>query len=114
VNVTGKQLLANAPSQTLNLSGVTLHDISGDEITPTTATGTVRVVGCPDFDDNRVVNFAGDVISIARAVLIGPPAYPTEPEMDVDHNSSINFVGDVITTAQVALATEPQPLRCPP
>jgi hypothetical protein len=115
VNVTGKQLVPNAPSQALNLSGVTLHDISGDALLPvSTATGTVRVVGCPDFDGNRVVNFAGDVINIARAVLIGPPAYPTEPEHDVDRNGSINFVGDVITTAQVALTTEPQPLRCPP
>ena len=115
VNVTGKQLVPNAPSQALNLSLVTLHDISGDALLPvSTATGTVRVVGCPDFDDNRVVNFAGDVINIARAVLIGPPSYPTEPEHDVDRNGSINFVGDVITTAQVALTTEPQPLRCPP
>jgi hypothetical protein len=114
VNVTAKQLLPNAPFQALNLSGVALHDISGDDLPVTTATGSVRVVGCPDFDDNRVVNFAGDVINIARAVLIGPPSYPTEPEHDVDRNGSINFVGDVIATAQVALTTEPQPLRCPP
>jgi len=112
VNVTGKQLLAGAPSQALNLSGVTLHDVSGDALPVATAAGGVRVVGCPDFDDNRVVNLT-DVVNIARAALIGPPSYPTEPEHDVNGDGAINL-NDVVISAQVALTSEPQPLRCPP
>lgn len=115
VNVIGKQLLPvpqGAPSHALNLSGVTLDDISGDPLLVTTVAGSVRVVGCPDFDDNRVVSFTGDVIDVAKAALV--PGYPQKPEHDVDRNGVINFTGDVIVTAQVTLITEPTPLHCPP
>ena len=89
VNVTGKQLLPvpqGAPPQALNLSLVTLHDISGDTLPLTTTAGTVRVVGCPDFDDNRVVNFSGDVINIARAALGWPR--PLSPANIVENMSA--------------------------
>lgn len=116
VNVTGHQVLAGAPVQTINLSGVALHDVSGDALPAGTAAGSVRVVGCPDFDDNRSVTFTGDIIAIARAVLINgdPDPYPTEPEMDLDENGAVTFTGDVLIAAQVAQASQPQPLRCPP
>jgi hypothetical protein len=116
VDVTGHRVLTGAPQQALNLSGVTLHDISGDSLSVGTTNGNVRVVGCPDFDDNRNVTFTGDVIAIARAVLVNgnPDPYPTEPEMDLDGNGSINFIGDVILAAQIAQGTSPTPLHCPP
>jgi hypothetical protein len=113
VNVTGKALLPNTPSQALNLTGVTLNDISGDALLPVTTTpGSVRVVGCPDFNGDRSVSFTGDVVDVAKEALIRPAPHPSK--YDVDQNGTVNFTGDVITTAQVYFLTQPQPLHCPP
>jgi hypothetical protein len=116
VNVTGKQLLPipqGAPPQALNLSGVTLHDVSGDALVPVTTTpGYVQVVGCPDFDGNRAATFTGDVIDVAKEALIRPPLHPAK--YDVDRNGTVTFTGDVIISAKVVLMTQPTPLRCPP
>jgi hypothetical protein len=112
VNVTAKQLLPNAPFQALNLSGVALHDISGDDLPVTTAAGGVRVLTCPDFNHNRSVGFTDDVMDVAQEALIRPPPHPSK--YDVDQNGNVDFVGDVMYTAQVTFMTEPQPLRCPP
>jgi hypothetical protein len=120
VNVTGKQLLAGAPSQALNLSGVTLHDISGDTLSVTLTAGSVAVVGCPDIDNpakgvhkDGIVDFGKDVLDIAKATLIVD--YPIVPAHDVNRNGIVagDFGGDALIAAKLALLSQPQPLKCP-
>ncbi len=120
VNVTAKQLLAGAPSQALDLSGVALHDISGDALSVTTTPGYVQVVGCPDIDNplavppvykDGIVDFGKDVLDIARAALI--PGHPQVPAHDVDRNGVVDFGSDALAAAKLALLSQPLPLRCP-
>ena len=112
VNVTAKPVVAGAPYRAVNLSGVTLHDVSGDALPVTTATGGVRVVACPDFNHNRVADFTGDVMDVAQEALVRPP--PHDLKYDVDQNGNVDFTGDVMYTVQVVLLTEGPTLRCPP
>jgi hypothetical protein len=118
VNVTGKALLANTPSQPLSLSAVILSDISGDTLAVTTALGSVRVVGCPDIDNpaegihkDGVVDFGKDTLDVARAALV--PGHTKVPGHDVDRNGIVDFGGDTLMTAKLALLINPRPLRCP-
>jgi hypothetical protein len=118
VNVTGKALLDYTPSQPLNLSGVTLSDVSGDALSVTTIAGGVRVIGCPDIDNpaegvhkNGIVDFGGDALDVAKAALI--PGHTKVPGHDVDRNGIVDFGGDALTTAKLALLINPRPLRCP-
>jgi hypothetical protein len=121
VNVTGKQLLAGAPPQTLNLSGVTLHDVSGDTLSVTLNAGSVAVVGCPDIDNplavppvhkDGIVDFGKDVLDIAKATLIA--GYPIVDAHDVNRNGIVrgDFGGDALNAARIALLKVGM-LRCP-
>jgi hypothetical protein len=112
VSVTPKEVVAGAPYRALNLSAVTLHDISGDALAVTTATGGVRVVTCPDFNHNRVADFTGDVMDVAVEALVNPPPHPSK--YDVDQNGTVDFTGDVMYAAQVILLNDGPTLRCPP
>ncbi|MEX2246814.1 MAG: thrombospondin type 3 repeat-containing protein [Dehalococcoidia bacterium] len=54
-----------------------------------------------DVDGNSVVNFSGDVIAFAFAVLI--PGYGKTQDFDLDKNGVANFSGDAIAAARFAL-----------
>jgi hypothetical protein len=121
VDITAKQLIDGAPSQALNLSGVTLHDVSGDTLPVTATAGSVQVVRCPDIDNppagvykDGLVDFGNDVLDIAKAALI--PSYPKAPAYeDLDRNAVVDFGGDALMAARLALVINIDlgPLRCP-
>ncbi|MEX2246818.1 MAG: thrombospondin type 3 repeat-containing protein [Dehalococcoidia bacterium] len=54
-----------------------------------------------DVDGNSVVNFSGDVIYFAFAVLT--PGFGKTQDFDLDKNGVANFSGDVINAAKFAL-----------
>jgi len=58
-----------------------------------------------DVDGNAVVNFSGDVIAYAKAVLLAPSAFGKDGDFDIDGNNALNFPGDVIQEAKFGLLT---------
>jgi hypothetical protein len=111
LDLSGVVLEPNAPTKTGTLTG-SLTDVSGNDLAAKAlANVALKVVKCPDVDGNRVANFAGDVITIAKAAFrIVTPA----TVHDIDNNGAYNFAGDAITAAKVVLLGQPVGLRCPP
>jgi len=58
-----------------------------------------------DVDGNNVVNFPGDVIFYAKAILLAPAAFGQDGDFDLDGNDTLNFPGDVIQEAKFGLVT---------
>jgi len=58
-----------------------------------------------DVDGNSVVNFPGDVIYYAKAILLAPAAFGRDGDFDIDGNNALNFPGDVIWEAKFGLLT---------
>jgi len=56
-----------------------------------------------DVDGNNVVNFPGDVIFYAKAILLAPAAFGQDGDFDLDGNNTLNFPGDVIQEAKFGL-----------
>jgi hypothetical protein len=56
-----------------------------------------------DVDGNNVVNFPGDVIFYAKAILLSPAAFGQDGDFDIDGNDTLNFPGDVIQEAKFGL-----------
>jgi len=56
-----------------------------------------------DVDGNNVVNFPGDVIYYAKAILLGDAAFGKDGDFDIDGNNTLNFPGDVIQEAKFGL-----------
>ena len=56
-----------------------------------------------DVDGNNVVNFPGDVIYYAKAILLGDAAFGKDGDFDLDGNNTLNFPGDVIQEAKFGL-----------
>ena len=59
-----------------------------------------------DVDGNGVVNFTGDVIAYAKAILLAPTVFGHDGDFDIDGNNVLNFPGDVIQEAKFGLLTE--------
>jgi hypothetical protein len=55
-----------------------------------------------DVDGNRVVDFTGDVMSYAQAVLLAPAAFGRDGDFDIDGNNNLDFTGDVMQEAMLA------------
>jgi hypothetical protein len=56
-----------------------------------------------DVDGNSAVNFTGDVIFYAKAILLAPAAFGRDGDFDIDGNNVVNFPGDVIQEAKFGL-----------
>jgi hypothetical protein len=56
-----------------------------------------------DVDGNGVVNFPGDVIAYAKAILLSTAAFGQDGDFDIDGNNALNFPGDVIQEAKFGL-----------
>jgi hypothetical protein len=56
-----------------------------------------------DVDGNNVVNFPGDVIYYAKAILLPPASFGQDGDFDLDGNNTLNFPGDVIQEAKFGL-----------
>jgi len=56
-----------------------------------------------DVDGNGVVNFPGDVIDYAKAILLSTAAFGHDGDFDIDGNNVLNFPGDVIWEAKFGL-----------
>jgi hypothetical protein len=56
-----------------------------------------------DVDGNGLVNFVGDTMYYAQAILLPPAAFGNTMDFDIDKNGTLNFVGDVMKEAQFAL-----------
>jgi len=56
-----------------------------------------------DVDGNEVVNFPGDVIAYAKAILLSTAAFGQDGDFDIDGNNALNFPGDVIQEAKFGL-----------
>lgn len=92
-------------------------DASGENLTATPLNGTVRVVKCPDVTGDRLANFTGDVINLAKGALglpLGVGIIFSIAKFDIDNNGNVNFTGDVVTAAKVITQGQPLPLRCAP
>jgi len=55
-----------------------------------------------DVDGNGNLNFTGDVISYAQAILLPPASFGQDGDFDIDGNSNLDFTGDVIQEAKFA------------
>ena len=55
-----------------------------------------------DVDGNGVVNFPGDVIAYAQAILLSTATFGQDGDFDIDGNNVLNFPGDVIQEAKFA------------
>jgi hypothetical protein len=110
VDITGLLLEVNTPSQAVTVTG-TMDDAGGDDLAATALNGSVRVVKCPDVNGDRVGNFPGDVIAIARAALGQIPQLPVH---DINNDSVVNFPGDAIIAAKIVTTGQPPGLRCVP
>jgi len=58
-----------------------------------------------DVDGNSVVNFPGDVIAYAKAILLSTATFGQDGDFDIDGNNVLNFPGDVIQEAKFGLLT---------
>jgi hypothetical protein len=56
-----------------------------------------------DVDGNGLVNFAGDTIYYAKAVLLPPGSFGKTMDFDINKNGLVDFAGDVMYAAQFAL-----------
>lgn len=62
-------------------------------------------VEAADVDGNTVVNFTGDVIAYAKAILLSTATFGRDGDFDIDGNNALNFTGDVIQEAKFGLLT---------
>jgi hypothetical protein len=69
----------------------------------TDADGKGDCTEAADVDGNGVVNFTGDVIDYAKAILLAPAAFGRDGDFDIDSNNVLNFTGDVIQEAKFGL-----------
>jgi hypothetical protein len=58
-----------------------------------------------DVDGNTAVNFTGDVIAYAKAILLSTATFGRDGDFDIDGNGALNFTGDVIEEAKFGLLT---------
>jgi hypothetical protein len=58
-----------------------------------------------DVDGNGLVDFVGDTMYYAQAVLLPPASFGETMDFDIDKNGAVDFVGDVMQEAQFALIT---------
>jgi subtilisin-like proprotein convertase family protein len=56
-----------------------------------------------DVDGNGLVDFVGDTMDYAQAVLLPPASFGETMDFDIDKNGAVDFVGDVMQEAQFAL-----------
>jgi len=56
-----------------------------------------------DVDGNGLVNFVGDTMYYAQAILLPPAAFGYTMDFDINKNGVVDFVGDVMLEAQFAL-----------
>jgi hypothetical protein len=58
-----------------------------------------------DVDGNGLVNFVGDTMYYAQAILLPPASFGKTMDFDINKNGLVDFVGDVMLEAQFALIT---------
>ena len=59
-------------------------------------------VEAADVDGNGVVNFVGDLMDSARAILLPPTKFGRDGDFDIDGNNVLSLTGDLMTEARFA------------
>jgi hypothetical protein len=59
-------------------------------------------VEAADVDGNGVVNFVGDLMDSARAILLPPAKFGRDGDFDIDGNNVLSLAGDLMTEARFA------------
>jgi len=84
----------------------TVVDSDGDSPAPP-AKSKGDCIEAADVDGNGNLDFTGDVMAYAQAVLLSPDAYGQDGDFDIDANNNLDFTGDVMWEAQFALIGDP-------
>jgi hypothetical protein len=64
-------------------------------------------VEAADVDGNKTLDFTGDVMYYAQAILLAPAAFGYDGDFDIDGNGTLDFTGDVMWEAQFGLIGTP-------
>ena len=83
----------------------TMVDTDGDS--PPIGKTTGDCVEAADVDGNKNLDFTGDVMAYAQAILLSTAAYGQDGDFDIDANNNLDFTGDVMWEAQFALIGDP-------
>jgi hypothetical protein len=80
-------------------------DSDGDS--PATGKTKGDCVEAADVDGNGNVDFTGDVMLYAQAILLSPASFGQDGDFDIDANNNLDFTGDVMMEAQFGLIGTP-------
>jgi len=87
-------------------TSATVVDTDGDSPAPP-AKSKGDCVEAADVDGNGNLDFTGDVMAYAQAVLLSTAAFGQDGDFDIDANNNLDFTGDVMFEAQFGLIGDP-------